>query len=271
MWGGNIVSIKVSNQGIPPFLAATCRSVIAAGLIGIYALIKGERLFFPGPDIKHGVIIGFLFGMDLLFSVLGASFTHASRAVIFLYTHPFFVALGAHFIISDDRLSPLKGIGLALAFVGVTLVFGARSAKLGELHRVGDFMEICAAIFWASTTLYIKKILSVKKVSAMQTLFAQLFFAIPVLLVAYLIFEFGAPVRLSTEVVLAFGYQSVAIAFFSYFLWFWMIHRYMVSRLTAFTFLVPIFGVLFSGIVLGESLPLPLWGGLAWSLVGSTS
>ena len=97
----------------------------------------------------------------------------------------------------------------------------------------------------------------------MQTLFAQLFFAIPVLLVAYLIFEFGAPVRLSTEVVLAFGYQSVAIAFFSYFLWFWMIHRYMVSRLTAFTFLVPIFGVLFSGIVLGESLPLPLWGGLA--------
>ena len=217
MWGGNIVSIKVSNQGIPPFLAATCRSIVSVGLIGIYALIKGERLFFPGPDIKHGVVIGFLFGLDFFFLYWGTSFTHASRAVIFLYTHPFFVALGAHFIISDDRLSPLKGIGLVLAFIGVTLVFGARSAKLGELHWVGDLMEICAAISWAATTLYIKKVLSVKKVSAMQTLFAQLFFAIPVLLIAYLIFEFGDPVRLSTKVVLAFGYQSVVIAFFSYF------------------------------------------------------
>jgi drug/metabolite transporter (DMT)-like permease len=54
----------------------------------------------------------------------------------------------------------------------------------------------------------------------------------------------------------------VVVAFFSYILWFWMIHRYPVSRLTAFTFLAPLFGVSLSGLILGESITLRLLLGL---------
>jgi drug/metabolite transporter (DMT)-like permease len=82
-----------------------------------------------------------------------------------------------------------------------------------------------------------------------------------------LLFERGRSLSLTAPVVGAFAYQCVVVAFFSYLLWFWMIHRFAVSRLTSFTFLAPLFSVILSGLVLKEPLPLLLWAGLA--LVGA--
>jgi drug/metabolite transporter (DMT)-like permease len=256
-------SIKISNEGIPPMLAATLRDLVAAALLWAYASLKRERVFLSRKDIWHGVAIGLLFGLDFLFLYWGLSFTHASRAVIFLYTHPFWVAVGAHLLIANDRLTPAKGGGLVLAFGGLLFVFGSRSSTLGPLFWLGDLMEVGGAISWAATTLYIKKILETRRISHFQTLFAQLLFSVPVLACASWLLERGMPVSLDAPVLAAFLYQCLVVAFFSYLLWFWMIHRYTVSRLTVFTFLTPLFGVASSGLMLGEPLPLLLWVGLA--------
>jgi len=263
-----MVSIKISNQGIPPLLAAAVRSAVAGALLWGYAWIKRESVLLRSEDFRHGIVIGTLFGLDFLFLYWGTVFTHASRAVIFLYTHPFWVALGAHLLFADDRLTLIKGLGLVMAFAGVLLVFGARSPKLDPLFWVGDMMEVAAGISWAATTLYIKRIVRNRKITHFQTLFAQLLFSIPVLALASLLFKRGTALRWTTPVITAFAYQCLVVAFFSYLLWFWMIHRFSVSRLTAFTFLAPFFGVVFSGLVLGEPLPLQLWGGLVLVAIG---
>jgi drug/metabolite transporter (DMT)-like permease len=117
-------------------------------------------------------------------------------------------------------------------------------------------------MFWAATSIYIKRILPRTPLTHFQTLFAQLLYSVPILALAWVLLEWGAPLVLTLPVLAALGYQSVVVAFFSYLLWFWMIHRFSVTRLAAFTFLVPCFGVIISGIALGEPLPAPLWGGL---------
>jgi drug/metabolite transporter (DMT)-like permease len=63
-------------------------------------------------------------------------------------------------------------------------------------------------------------------------------------------------------------YQCVIVAFVSYLLWFRMIHSYPVSRLAAFTFLTPLFGVILSALFLGESLTWSLWTGLGLVAAG---
>jgi drug/metabolite transporter (DMT)-like permease len=100
-----------------------------------------------------------------------------------------------------------------------------------------------------------------------QTLFAQLLFSIPILGLGSLLFERGQPLSLTAPVLGALAFQIILVAFFSYLLWFWMIHRFAVSRLAAFTFLAPLFGVILGGLVLKEAIPLLLWAGLA--LVGA--
>jgi drug/metabolite transporter (DMT)-like permease len=267
IWGGNTVSIKISNQGIPPLLAATGRSMVAAALLWAYARGRGEGVFLRGRDLRHAAVIGILFGLEFVFLYWGLAFTHVSRGIIFLYTHPFWVALGAHFFLPRDRLTVLKGAGLLLAFAGLVLVFGSRSATLGPRFWLGDLMELVAGISWAATTLYIKKVIENREFTHYQTMFAQLFFSIPILGVAWLVFQRGQPLSLTAPVLGAFAYQCLVVAFFSYILWFWMIHRFPVSRLAAFTFVAPLFGVLLSGIILREAIPFLLWIGLA--LVGA--
>lgn len=267
LWGGNLVSIKISNQGIPPIMGALIRSAAAAVLLWTYARRRHEAVFMPGTDLKHGAVIGILFGLEFLFLYWGLDFTHVSRGTLFIYTHPFWVALGAHILLTDDKLTVLKGGGLALALVGLVSVFGSRSATLSPNFWIGDMMALAAAFFWAATTVYIKKVVVTRNFTHYQTLFAQLFFSIPVLFSGWLIFELDEPVSLNGLVLGAIVYQCAVVAFFSYLLWFWMIHRFPVSRLAAFTFLAPLFGVILSGLVLKEPLPLLLWLGLV--LVGA--
>jgi len=198
-------------------MAAAIRSGLATLLIWAYCRRMGETVFLRGPDFKHGVVIGTLFALDFIFLYLGPVFTNASRAIIFLYTHPLWVALGAHFLLPHDRLTAVKGLGLALAFGGLLSVYGSRSTELGPLYWVGDLLEVAAALSWAATTIYIKKFIWNKPITHFQTLFAQLFFSLPLLLVCSVVLEWGAPLELDAAVVLALAYQTLVVAFFSYF------------------------------------------------------
>jgi len=261
-WGAQAVSIKFSNQGMPPLMAAALRSLVAAALAWIYARMKGRRVAFPPGQTRHALVIGLLFGLEFLFIYWGLVFTPVSRSTIFLYTHPFWVALSAHFFLKDDRLTPAKLFGLVLAFGGVVAVFQARSPELPPLYWVGDLMALSAAIFWAATTLYIKRITEKVSLDFYQTLFAQLIYSIPVLALGSVLFELPADLDLNLVVLAALFYQSVVVAFASLLVWFWLIHRYTVSRLAAFTFMTPLFAVILGGLVLDEPLSLLVWVGL---------
>jgi drug/metabolite transporter (DMT)-like permease len=262
LWGANVVAIKISITGVPPLFTATLRSSVATILLVLYCRIRGYTVFIPKNELRHAVILGILFALDFLFLYWGNQYTHASRAVIFLYTQPFWTALGAHFLLKGDRLNRSKCLALVLAFAGLIPIYLSRPPALGPLHWIGDLMLIGAAIFWALTTLYVKKMAGRMNINHYQSLFAQLFFSIPLLALASVVFELGRPVAITTPVMLSLLFQCVIVAFMSYLVWFWMIHRYAVSTLAIYTFLAPLFGVILSGILLGETIPVMLWLGL---------
>jgi drug/metabolite transporter (DMT)-like permease len=259
VWGGNLVSIKVSNQGIPPILGAAMRSVLASGLLWIYARFSGRRFFLKRDYLTHGAIIGFLFGMSFLFLYWGLVFTDVARSVIFIYTNPFWVAVAAHFVLPNERLTWTKIAGLLVAFAGLISAFGARSATLGPLYWLGDLMTLVSAIFWAANMVYLKKFIWNRPITHFETLSAQLFFSIPVLAIGALLLESDKSLNPGILVFSAFAYQVVVVAVLSYLLWFWLIHHFPVTRLTAFTFMAPLFGVALSGLLLHEIIPLRLY------------
>ncbi len=262
LWGVNVVSIRISNRGVPPILAAAFRSVCGAGLVWLYARARGYPTSLPKEETLDGMVIGLLFALDFLFFYWGLAFTTASRSIIFLYTHPFWVAVGAHFWLRGERLTLLKSAGLVLAFGGILAVFAARSGELPSRHWVGDLMELGAGVFWGATTLYIKRMVQRRPVTHYQTLYAQLLYSIPVLGLCSLLFEEYHSLDLTGLVPWALAYQVIGVAFFSYVLWFWMIGQYPVSSLTAFTFLAPLFGVFLGSLALSEPVMPLAWLGL---------
>jgi drug/metabolite transporter (DMT)-like permease len=73
---------------------------------------------------------------------------------------------------------------------------------------------------------------------------------------------------LNPSIVGCILFQSVIVAFITYLIWFKLIHGYPVSRLSAFTFLTPIFGVFAGVIFLNEELTGSLMTGLPMVCVG---
>jgi len=261
LWGLNYTAVKVSNQGISPVFASMLRSVIAATCGVIYCLRKGERLFHTNIMLFHGCMVGLLFGLEFACIYFGLLYTDAARAVIFVYLSPFVVAIGSHVFLKGDRLTLLKTVGLVLAFAGIVVVFYGRPHAAKPHMFIGDCLEIIAAFLWGATTLYIKRFMA-KKVHPINTFLYQLVFSIPILFVISLIIEPQWITKVDLTIVTSIFYQSVIVAFLSYFIWFKLIHSYAVSRLSAFTFFTPVFGVLFGILFLSEEFTNSLMIGL---------
>jgi drug/metabolite transporter (DMT)-like permease len=267
LWGFNTTTIKYSNQGVSPVFTSALRSVIASICGIIYCVRKRERLFHTDIMLFHGFMVGLLFGLEFACIYFGMLYTDAARSVVFVFLSPFVVAVGAHFFLKGDRLTSLKILGLVLAFTGIFLVFGGRPKTAKPTMLVGDVLEIMAAFFWGATTLYIKKFMA-EKVHPINTFLYQLFFSIPILFVVSFILEPKWIYRIDPCIAGIILYQSVIVAFISYFIWFKLIHNYSVSRLSAFTFFTPIFGVLFSILFLGEEFTFSLKVGLPMVSLG---
>ncbi len=267
LWGFNHTTVKYSNQAISPVFAAALRSIIASICGALYCWRKGERLFHTDIMLFHGFMVGLLFGLEFACIYIGLLFTDASRSVIFVYLSPFVVAVGAHFLLKGDRFTTFKLVGLVLAFSGIFLVFHGRPTSAKETMIVGDILEITAAFLWGATTLYIKRFMA-EKVHPINTFLYQLFFSIPILFGVSFILEPRWIYRVQPLIVAAILYQSVIVAFITYFIWFKLIHIYSVSRLSAFTFFTPIFGVLSGTILLSEEFTFSLMAGLPMVSLG---
>lgn len=267
LWGFNFSTIKYVNQGISPVFASTLRSVIASICGVIYCIRKKEKLFHTDIRLFHGFIVGLLFGLEFACIYFGMLYTDAARSVLFVYLSPFVVAVGAHFFLKGDRLTLLKIVGLILAFTGILIVFGGRPRTAKETILIGDLLEITAAILWGATTLYIKRFMA-DKVHPIHTFLYQLFFSIPILFIVSLILEPQWIYKIEVSIIVFLLYQSFIVAFISYFIWFKLIHEYSVSRLSAFTFFTPIFGVLFGILFLNEELTVSLMMGLPMVSLG---
>jgi drug/metabolite transporter (DMT)-like permease len=118
----------------------------------------------------------------------------------------------------------------------------------------GDILFIIAGASWGATTVYIKKYL-VRQAEPLQILFYQLFFSAPFLLIISFILEDAIIWSTSLTLGISLFYQCIIVAFLSYLAWFVLVSRYPVSLMHAFSFFTPVFGVLFSGIlILGETI-----------------
>jgi drug/metabolite transporter (DMT)-like permease len=253
LWGFNALSIKVSNVGLAPMFTVGMRSVIAGLCLMVWMRFRKMPLF-PGR-LFDGVMVGILFGVEFVFLYIALLHTTVSSAWILLYTSPFFHALGAHVFLEGDRLSVNKVLGLILAFVGIAILLSKHIGFPSPIQLLGDLLALSAAAIWAATTIYIKRRM-VGGISHHHTLLYQTLFSIPILFLLSGLFEDDPVRQINGLILLALGYQSIIIAFISFLIWFYLVHAYPVSRLSAFTFLTPVFATLAGILLLHEPLTL---------------
>src|SRR2546430_3171715 len=154
-WGLNQVSVKLALTEIPPFVQATVRSIGAFAIIILWARWRGVPLATRDGTLAGGLLAGVLFGVEFLLIFPALQFTAASRATLFIYTAPFFVALGSG-VLLGEKLRAVQWLGLLCSFAGLVVAFGVPDASRDGRQLLGDIMMVAAGAAWGATTLGVK-------------------------------------------------------------------------------------------------------------------
>lgn len=265
-WGLQQVAVKVAIPGVSPVAQSGIRSIGATILIWLWMSVRGVPIMERDGTLWWGIAAGLLFSAEFLLVYWGLDYTNASRAVIFLYLSPFVVAVGVHMLVPGERLSLLQVVGLIAAFTGVVVAFGESFTFPGRDVLIGDAMLVGAAVFWGATTVLIKAT-PLATIRPSKTLFYQLGVSAVVLPVGSLALGEKGITDVTPLIAASLVYQTVWVASTTFLIWFWLVRHYPASRLTSFTFLTPLFGVVAGGVLLREPMtPMLL---VALVLVGS--
>jgi drug/metabolite transporter (DMT)-like permease len=262
LWAFQQVTIKVANAGISPAFQCGLRSLGALILLAGWSRLRGIPLFQRDGTLIAGLLAGGMFAAEFALIYWSLVFTEVARSIIFLYTAPFFVAIGAHLFVPGEHFRRTQLVGLMCAFAGVVLAVSDGLSLPSARALIGDLMMLVAAALWAATTVLIKATRLVR-IAPEKTLAYQLAVSgIALTLLAPLFGEVGI-FQPTPLVVASLAYQTVIVAFASYLGWFMLVRTYPATRLSAFTFLTPLFAMGFGALVLGERVSALLMAALA--------
>lgn len=263
--GFNQVVIKVSNGGFQPVFQAGVRSALALVFLALWMWWRAIPLMPRRVNFLPGLLVGLLFSFEFICLFVALDYTSIARSSIMFYSMPVWLAIAAHFVLPNERLTALRSLGLLLAMVGMIWSLGSGLFIEGG-SITGDLLALLSAFGWGAIALTVR-LSSLSRERAETQLFIQLLISAPVLLIASL--WFGDWLREPTYIsYAALLFQALVIAFFAFLLWFWIMTIYPASGVASFSFLSPIFSVALGWLILGEGVSFNLVGALACVALG---
>lgn len=257
-WGFQQILIKFAGREIPPLWQASVRMAGATALLWLWCQLRGVKLFHRDGSLRGGLVVGLLFAAEFCLIYLGLQHTSASRLTVFLYTSPFWVAVLLPRFVPSEKLRTIQWIGLVIAFGAVGIAFSEaflHGSAPGQWK--GDAMGLAAGMFWGLTTIAIRTT-KVASIQAEKSLFYQL--SVTAVVCPVLSLALGETWSFDYS-ALAWGsvfLQTAVGAFASYLAWMWMLRHYPATQMATFTFLTPLFALVFGVVLLGEPLTLQL-------------
>jgi drug/metabolite transporter (DMT)-like permease len=256
LWASAFVPSRVISRAAPPLWVLALRFTCAGALL--FGGVLLARL--PLPRDRRTWLRLALLGLCnnslyLGFTYLALRHLSAGMGAIIASTNPLLLALAAPRLLGEP-LSPRKVLGLLLGFSGVVIAMHARAGT--QTARPQDVLLALAGVVAsvASTILY-KRMVDRPHPVVLNA--AQLFFAGLLLVPAALLFE-GAPrIPWTPAVAGSLAYLVIVLSVGASMLWFWILRHGEASRVSAFYFLTPLFGLLLGALLLGERL-VPLDG-----------
>ena len=251
IFGVNTVAIKLALTGMGPLTTAGLRFALAAAAIVGWARATGRSFRIPPARGPQLMVVCCGFTLQLCLFYLGLNRTYASRGVLISNLLPFIVLFLSHRFIPGERITWLKLVGIMLGFSGVAFLFVGATGAGGTMH-MGDAIVLAAVSVWSCNIVYTKRIIDA--FAPFHLVLYPMLFSAPLFLAAGFLWDGGMIVDLNPVVIGAYVYQSLISAAFGFVAWSTMLKRFGASSLHSFLFIMPIAGVVCSGLMLDEPI-----------------
>lgn len=248
IWGISFPITKAGLFKISPILLAFLRYLIAT-FIFIF-LFSFKKNFFK-IEIKKFLFLGlFSVTFPTVFQNIGLKYTSAYISGFLQSTGPIFILILA-FIFLNEKITRNKLIGIAMAFIGTYFIVNPN-----EGNFLGNFLILLSSFSYSIGGIISKNLL--KKYSPFQVIFFSSLFGTTFLFPLIFLEKFFI-LKGAFNYVL---YLAIFPTIISYILWYSAMKKMEISRLSFFVYLVPIFSIIASHIVLKEKfIPYTIfWG-----------
>ena len=266
IWGASFLFIKVAVVTIPPFTVAFGRTALAALILYVVLRYRGLKLGSWGHLWGAFLVLG-LFNGAVPYTLITWAEIHidSGLAAILNALMPLFTVLLAHFFTQDEKLNWMKVSGIFLGFLGILALIGPAVLKGLGTHVIGQLAVVGAALCYAMAAIYGRRL---KEIPPLVSATGQLIGA--ALLTLPLSFIIDKPWQLSVTLLSlgALVCLSLLGTALAYILYYYLLARIGATNVSLVTYLLPITGVFWGALLLGERLHWSAFLALALILAG---
>lgn len=268
LWGGSFFFVGVVVTDLPPLTIVALRVGIAAITLWIIALMIGLR---PPKELR---VWGAFLGMGLLNNVVpfalivwGQTQIASGLASILNAATPIFAVVVAGILLPDERVTPLKLVGVGIGFVGVVVMIGL-PALSGGGSFIAQLAIIAAALSYAFAGVYGRRFKAMKInpiITAAGQVTASTIVLIPVALMVDGPLDVVAMSGDTWAAIAGLAVLSTAVA---YVLYFKILELAGATNVLLVTLLVPVSAILLGSLFLNESLEVIHFVGMLLIAIG---
>jgi len=269
LWGGSFFFVEIIISEIPPLTVVLLRVALAAVALWLFAFFVGLR-----PPETIGAWTAFLV-MGLLnnvvpFTLIAWGQTHIASglASILNATTPLFTVIVAGLILVDERTTPKKLVGVIVGFAGVILMIGPSSLSGLGTDVLAQIAVLGAALSYAFAGVFGRRFKAMgidPVVTAAGQVTASSLVLAPIAIYIDQPFSLEVPGVGIIASIIGLAILSTAVA---YILYFQILASAGATNLLLVTFLIPVSAIILGSLVLGESLELIHFIGMAFIGLG---
>ncbi len=252
-WATSFLFIKLMNGDLSPLVLACLRAVI--GTLGLLPILlwMGQSILPKGREWRDWAIIGTLNGwVPNILVAFALERMDSGPAALIQASGPFMNALLAHWLLTGERLTPERSAGLGIGMIGVALLIGPNAVS-GGATLLAILAMLGLTLCYALANVYVRRI---PKADPMRLALGQqsfsAVFATPLAVSAVGVAAF-APAQHHVWAVIGLGLIATALPIL---LFMRLIRAAGPAKASMTGYLVPLFAIIISVTVLGETL---LW------------
>jgi len=253
VWGTTWVAIKMSLEGLPPFLSASFRFAFALVLLFLYTRIMSVSIRVKRKDFGVLALSAFLmYTFDYGLIYWGEQYLSAGITAIFFATFPIFTAVWANFLFRNEAFHWVKFLGLLLGFAGIFIVFYDQLiiTQFDQKVIIASLAIVIGAAGGAMSVVIVKKYLP--GINPISLTFNQMLLGFFSLLVFGMILENVNQIHFNLRVIVAVIYLGAIGSALAFALYYWLLKQLSAITLSLIIYITPIVAIIFDYLVYGE-------------------
>ena len=259
LWGTSFIAGKFAYETLDPSLVVLFRLIIAGVILFPITLRFIKENSKSDVDWKKIALLGFLtYPATFLLQFIGLQYTSASSAATMIGIEPLMVILVGQLFFKEKASLTIWLLGI-IAFIGVFLLVGLSDSE--EISLIGCLLVLASTIVVALWLRLSKSVLGNLNPKVYTALSLQLGTLIGLPFMLLLVKDWN--INFSYSSIIALLYLGIGCSLFANWAWNKGLSETETNKSGIFLALEPVFGVLFSIILLNDSLSFTSWVGVA--------